>query len=108
MVNLQVQEYDEGVEGKNVLPPPKSAVDILILFYSNAWVDFTRTVKCLPSKNGEPLQWDELDFMHWKNGIIESGRIPFRSYIYCGKVIRDCCTDRDKLQSETLYTLKNE
>jgi hypothetical protein len=108
MINLQVQEYDLGVEGKNVLPPPKSVMDILVLFYSNGWIDFTHTVKCLPSKDNEPLRWDESDFKHWKSEITESERIPFRSYIYIGKVIRDSCTNRDKLQSETLYTLRDE
>lgn len=108
MIHLEVQEYDVSVEGKNVLPPPKSVMDVLILFYSNGWSSFTHTVRCLPHKDNEPKQWNESDFKHWKDNIVESERIPFRSYIYIGKTIRNDCNDRDKLQSETLYTLKDE
>lgn len=102
MIKAKITEFNCEIEGMNVLPPPESIHSVLVLFYSNAFSAFPKTVNAI--FEGDNAVWNEADFMHWDDKkLIESERIPFRSYLFVGKDLSWACTDRDKLGSEEVF-----
>lgn len=102
MIKVNIKEFNCEIEGMNVLPPPENIHSVLVLFYSNGFSAFPRTVNAI--FEGEAAVWNEACFMHWDDTkLIESERIPFRAYLLVGKDLSWACADRTKLASEEIF-----
>ena len=102
MLKVNIVEFNSEKEGMNILPPPENIHSVLVLFYSNGFSAFPRTVNAI--FEGDKAVWNESHFMHWDDKkLLESERIPFRSYLCVGKDLSWACADRNKLRSEEIF-----